>query len=541
MEAVSAAAAILQVAQMAGQTAIKAHDCFSIIQNAPNEINAINRDIAAFQTQVDRLARSLSSPTFSDIVNADPEISDAILTLESPIANCNEALNRIMQKMEPYLKVEASSPSPKTHGVDSPPAGGTRMRMLWFWRRKEVFGLTMELERTKSTFDNAMGNVKFVCSETTPHPKSRDFDTDVGSSLTNYAASIVAAASNDGFNASSRYSITSAETRAADLPSGPEAAEQIKVAISHGGVLLLRAILQHAHVDARDKKGRTALSHAVEKGQVEIIKVLLECGASVSARQWSVSGWAGGRNPYKESGATAVWYAARYNQLEILKLLLERGANAQVRTTCGNTPLSAACQQGYTDIVKVLLSKGVGVNTRNYHDVSYAPIHGAVSGDFIEILQLLLDHGAFLETPTIQPEGKNALHFSVTCRRLNSLKILLERGADPNALMIERVTPLHLAAAANWIPGIELLMEHNVFIDARDSLLHETPLHKAARNRHHKAIQKLCELGANQQAKNVDGQTYQEILEYALDDPDEWGVYPHLGVYICKDLWLITH
>ncbi|KAE8414543.1 ankyrin repeat-containing domain protein [Aspergillus pseudocaelatus] len=194
----------------------------------------------------------------------------------------------------------------------------------------------------------------------------------------------------------------------------------------------------------------------------------------------------------------------------------------------------------YTDIVKVLLSKGVDVNTRNYHD-GYAPIHGAVSGDFIEILQLLLDHGAFLETPTIQPEGKNALHFSVTCRRLNSLKILLERGADPNALMIERVTPLHLAAAANWIPGIELLMEHNVFIDARDSLLHETPLHKAARNRHHKAIQKLCELGANQQAKNVDGQTYQEILECALDDPDEWGVYPHLGVYICKDLWLITH
>lgn len=121
------------------------------------------------------------------------------------------------------------------------------------------------------------------------------------------------------------------------------------------------------------------------------------------------------------------------------------------------------------------------------------------------------------------------------------MKILLQHGADPNGLMLEGITPLHLAAAGGWIPGIELLTEHNVFIDVRDALLQETPLHKAARNREQKSIEKLCELGANQQAKNVDGQTYQGILQCALASPDQWKVPPHLGIYISQDLGLLRH
>lgn len=121
------------------------------------------------------------------------------------------------------------------------------------------------------------------------------------------------------------------------------------------------------------------------------------------------------------------------------------------------------------------------------------------------------------------------------------MQLLLQRGADPNGLMLEGVTPLHLAAAGGWVPGIELLMEHNVFIDARDTLLHESPLHKAARNCEQGSINRLCELGANQQAKNVDGQTYREILKCALASPKQWKVPTHLGVYISRDIWLLSH
>jgi ankyrin repeat protein len=159
------------------------------------------------------------------------------------------------------------------------------------------------------------------------------------------------------------------ETYAVTLPSDPEAAKNIMVAISHGATLLLKAVLEHAHVDARDNKGRTALSHTAEKGQLEIAEVLLEHGASASARQWSVTGWADGRNPYRESGATPLYYATRSCHLDMVKLLLEHGANPQARTTAGGTPLAVACAFGDIEIVKLLLSKKVDVNARNYKDV----------------------------------------------------------------------------------------------------------------------------------------------------------------------------
>lgn len=102
--------------------------------------------------------------------------------------------------------------------------------------------------------------------------------------------------------------------------------------------------------------------------------------------------------------------------------------------------------------------------------------------------------------------------------------------------MIEDVTPLHLAAAGGWVNGIELLLQYGGYVNARDALLHEFPLHKAARNCQREAIEKLCEAGADQHARNVDGLTYQEILEFATADPDEWWVDTHLAIYISKSM-----
>lgn len=168
MDPFSAAATVLQVAQMAGATAMKVHDTFSIIQNAPQEINAIINDIWTFHTLVKSLEGSLSSTTVFDLVNEDPEIRDAILTLESPIANCISSLNRIMEKMQPYLETETRSSGPKAVGASSPPVRNIRITsngLLYLFKRKEIFALSMELERTKSTFSNAMGGVNlYVCS-----------------------------------------------------------------------------------------------------------------------------------------------------------------------------------------------------------------------------------------------------------------------------------------------------------------------------------------------------------------------------------------
>lgn len=137
-----------------------------------------------------------------------------------------------------------------------------------------------------------------------------------------------------------------------------------------------------------------------------------------------------------------------------------------------------------------------------------------------------------------QPESKTALHFAVENKNIEMVQLLLKNGANPEPLMLEDVTPLHLAAAGGWVLGIETLAKSgSISLDCRDSLLLETPLHKAARNRHVEAIDILCALGAATQAKNIDGQIYEEILEYSMANVGQWNVPIHLATWMGTNCW----
>lgn len=48
MDGLSAAAAILQLAQMAGKAALELYDLVTVIRNASHEIITISRDVQAF-------------------------------------------------------------------------------------------------------------------------------------------------------------------------------------------------------------------------------------------------------------------------------------------------------------------------------------------------------------------------------------------------------------------------------------------------------------------------------------------------------------
>lgn len=58
-----------------------------------------------------------------------------------------------------------------------------------------------------------------------------------------------------------------------------------------------------------------------------------------------------------------------------------------------------------------------------------------------------------------------------------------------------------------------------MYLNQRDVLLYEIPLHKAAKAHHVEAADKLSAFGANRKVKNVDERTHEEIVEYSLADP----------------------
>jgi len=94
------------------------------------------------------------------------------------------------------------------------------------------------------------------------------------------------------------------------------------------------------------------------------------------------------------SGKTALMYAAQYSHLEILKFLLDRGATV---TLCEPdwTPLQLATMSGSVEVVRLLLEAGAEVNSQNYYGES-ALMWAAASGP-PEIIELLLQQGARLD------------------------------------------------------------------------------------------------------------------------------------------------
>src|SRR5262249_4739478 len=98
-----------------------------------------------------------------------------------------------------------------------------------------------------------------------------------------------------------------------------------------------------ALANARDNEGATALMHAAGFGGAAMMRLLIEAGAEVNAKN--------------HRNASALLWAA--NDAEAVRLLLEQGAEPNVKSVEGRTPLVVAAQEpGGADILKMLLDNG---------------------------------------------------------------------------------------------------------------------------------------------------------------------------------------
>jgi ankyrin repeat protein len=119
----------------------------------------------------------------------------------------------------------------------------------------------------------------------------------------------------------------------------------------------------------------TELVTAVSEGDREKVQELLSAGASVEARDDSVS------------GTCLIWACMRGHQ-PIIELLLESGADVNAKDKDGRTPLMWAANQGDPDAVDKLLKRGVDVNAADNDGITAilaASIQG--HGPIVELLK----------------------------------------------------------------------------------------------------------------------------------------------------------
>jgi ankyrin repeat protein len=99
-----------------------------------------------------------------------------------------------------------------------------------------------------------------------------------------------------------------------------------------------------ADVNIGDRRGTPPLHHAIEKNNIEIVKMLIEKGADVDA--------------VDSREKPAIVAAVENGNIEIIKILLEKNVKLNVIDKQKNTPLIIAVQNERNDIVELLLQKG---------------------------------------------------------------------------------------------------------------------------------------------------------------------------------------
>ena len=178
--------------------------------------------------------------------------------------------------------------------------------------------------------------------------------------------------------------------------------EAILSPLEHGTVSV-------SSLEQKNKNGNTELMLAATSGDLGRVKLLLQKGAIVNARNYY--------------GSTALMGAAAGGFDDIVRLLLARGAYPNCKSNTGSTPLMFAAKNGHLAVVKLLLQAGAKGNDTDNEGVS--PLMFAVEGGDKEVVQSLLEAGA--KTDMRDHHGTTPARLAEV-QKQDDILVLLTRG-----------------------------------------------------------------------------------------------------------------
>lgn len=132
--------------------------------------------------------------------------------------------------------------------------------------------------------------------------------------------------------------------------------------------LLVQSIKDGADVNYKDIRGWTPLKVAVSMGNIEIVEILLNNGASTYLS-----------NP--------LLLACVNKDVEIIKLFFQYGADVNISDSNGWTPLMVAAQQGSLEIVQLLLERGAKIDAKT--DEGWTALDAASQNNHNDIVTIL--------------------------------------------------------------------------------------------------------------------------------------------------------
>ena len=157
----------------------------------------------------------------------------------------------------------------------------------------------------------------------------------------------------------------------------------LHLAIAHNNDTIAKELLERgANIEARSN-GFTPLHIAVKHEALSLVKLLVYCNADINARTQG--------SFHTGPGKTSLHLAVLTGNVELLQILLDGGASVDTLDDGGNTPLSYAIIKECSLNILEILSNRVA-NIESEYKKGWNPLRIAIARRNIDALELLLKH-----------------------------------------------------------------------------------------------------------------------------------------------------
>ncbi|KAI0188685.1 ankyrin repeat-containing domain protein, partial [Xylaria flabelliformis] len=141
-------------------------------------------------------------------------------------------------------------------------------------------------------------------------------------------------------------------------------------------ILLLLEHRRNPEINLSNEDDPTPLQRAVSKGEVSVVKLLVEHKADVNITR------PGCDTPLNEA------ITHRFIPLEIIDMLLKKGADIHKPGVKGMLPIHIAANSDRLDVVELLYSKGANAYARDNNDLT--PLMYGLLNNSVEVVKFLL-------------------------------------------------------------------------------------------------------------------------------------------------------
>ena len=267
--------------------------------------------------------------------------------------------------------------------------------------------------------------------------------------------------------------------------------ELVEAAANGDSKKVIHLLRNGANIDFISGLKQTALTAATEKGQLSMVRLLLEKGADVNFQSRDQNGG--------QDGITALAAACHGGGTAIVQLLLEKGAIVNEEPWAlerYKTPLLMASAQGHVAVVQLLLKAGAKVQTEvqtEFGTKKYSALKTAAGRGNQDVVRLLIGYGA--DVNMRDEFGVSALIAASLNGNETVVQLLLQNGAEVNMQDREHVSALIAASSSGHETIVQLLLQNGAEVNMQDQE-YSSALTAASRKGNETIVRLLLERGA---------------------------------------------